>query len=96
MSKDARIHSCSVPSLINIRSTLGPICVNAYEMLSEAAHFGVDLRYVHGQQAAKWPLEVARAGGHNILFIGPPGAGKTIHSAPNQPGSSSRNLLRQV
>ena len=47
-------------------------------MLSEAAHFGVDLRYVHGQQAAKWPLEVARAGGHNILFIGPPGAGKTI------------------
>jgi hypothetical protein len=97
VSKDARIHSCSVPCLINICSTLGPICVNAYEMLSEAAHFGVDLRYVHGQQAAKWPLEVARAGGHNTFCSSDrPARERRFHSAPNQPGSSSRNLLRQV
>ncbi len=52
--------------------------VDARQMLSEAAQYSVDLRDVHGQQSAKRALEVACAGGHNILFIGPPGAGKTM------------------
>ena len=37
-----------------------------------------DIKYIKGQFAAKRAMEVAVAGGHNILLIGPPGAGKTM------------------
>lgn len=37
-----------------------------------------DLSEVQGQQTAKRALEIAAAGGHNLLFMGPPGAGKTM------------------
>ena len=47
-------------------------------MLAEAAQYPVDLRDVRGQQGAKRALEVACAGSHNIIFLGPPGAGKTM------------------
>lgn len=38
----------------------------------------VDLSEVRGQAFARWAVEVALAGGHNLLLIGPPGAGKTL------------------
>ena len=38
----------------------------------------VDLREVRGQPSARWALEVALVGGHNLLLVGPPGAGKTL------------------
>jgi magnesium chelatase family protein len=37
-----------------------------------------DLADVRGQRLGRWALEVAAAGGHHLLFTGPPGAGKTL------------------
>lgn len=46
--------------------------------LPQQASSGPDLADVRGQQTAKRGLEIAASGGHNILFIGPPGTGKSM------------------
>jgi magnesium chelatase family protein len=55
-----------------------PISVDPSDILITDERYAVDFREVRGQQAAKRALEVATAGGHNILLIGPPGSGKTM------------------
>jgi magnesium chelatase family protein len=78
-----------VKSLLEVRELLNsaqatgvpaapPLRVAAVDLLDRMQSFPHDFKDVRGQRVAKRALEVAAAGGHNILMIGPPGSGKTM------------------
>jgi len=57
---------------------LEPTSVDVDDLFNVEANYDVDFADVKGQESVKRALTVAAAGGHNIMMIGPPGAGKTM------------------
>lgn len=84
-----RIFGCrSLSELIDHLEERSPIAPAPETNLSQyisRPQFDISISFIRGQEYAKYGLVLAAAGGHNLLMIGPPGAGKTLLAKALQP-----------
>ncbi len=60
------------------QSVIDPQAEADFEKLFEQEEYLLDMSHIQGQEHAKRALEIAAAGGHNVILNGPPGSGKTL------------------
>ncbi|KPL18942.1 MAG: hypothetical protein AMJ92_05550 [candidate division Zixibacteria bacterium SM23_81] len=64
--------------MLNEQKCPEPFTVDLDDLFAQSSHYDADFSDVKGQEHVKRALEVAAAGGHNIIMVGPPGSGKTM------------------
>jgi magnesium chelatase family protein len=67
-----------VVEFLNGARRIEPTRVNVADLFNQHSQYNADFNEVKGQQHVKRALEVAAAGGHNVILVGPPGSGKTM------------------
>jgi len=67
-----------VVEFLNGGQSIEPTTVNVADLFNQHSQYNADFNEVKGQQHVKRALEVAAAGGHNVILVGPPGSGKTM------------------